>query len=849
MDVSCVKKRIIAVLFVLLLVVSSAFAVKVEAVTEALTTKTRSSFTVDFEDSFFDGPSTEYNHALAQASVGMALSAFRIRYALMEQINPSEHLIRFLGNCGFSDIVTDDYDKTPSLYTVASAIAMKELEDADGEPYTLIAVGVCGGGYAHEWLSNLTVGMDERHKGFDSAANLVENRIFGYIGRHNITGRIKIWIAGFSRAAAIGNIVAADLDDCGVFRIEDIFAYTFATPRTTRDPRDGQYPNIFNIVGQYDVVPQVPLSGWGFERYGTTLYTSLMETDSDFWEKYDRVNMAYREFTGQEFWVNVDANYRLHTLLEYLYDLCPTQEDYVRYLQPKLISIFENRSPNNVIRNFSELAEAGNLINDENRETASELMNFLFLLGIDTLTKTGDIGEMWNPEATATANLVHEHTQDTYMAWVMSSDNPDEVFTDKTEYTRFMFYDMSEDSVVTVTEGDDDNVVYTLNMYSGGLPEKDNCYILVTQTEKSASMTLQNDRDYKVWYQSDADDGTELFAVADFNTMQFAENELFIGAVKEAGKTMIYHVGEGPNEETIVYTFSAGDFGSASGYLPPGFVLGALSTNEKNVSWRALILTGVLVPVLLILLVLNILILIVKFVANRHFSMVPHLFLSLMIEAYLAEELFFLLFRDPTYRALAKLGLGLLSVGLACLGLLKWKKVKLLRSDNGRFFFGMAVCVLVCAIADLVINQHFVAGICVFALVHVGLIIMFVRRRKPSFYQWLTWGIIAVLAVILILLIGKDLGYLRFVAAGYACIISFMVVTSVGMPMPVTTGAVLFMASDLMLGLYHTTGKMLAMHAVFMLLYYLAVFFLAYSCFRHKDLSVAVKEAQAAPVT
>ncbi|MBO4393119.1 MAG: hypothetical protein J5800_02135, partial [Spirochaetales bacterium] len=181
--------RVTATLLILLaVVVQAAFAFEVRAVTDAFTSKNVSEFPVQFEDSYFDESAFVYNHKLAQASLGMALSAFRP--TVDKTIVPNEHLILFLNDCGFTDLRSDDYDKEPSSYTVSTVIGHKNLTDQNGESYTLLAVGICGGGYSNEWLSNFSIGSGVRHEGFDNAAHLVFNRILGYIGRHNIQGRI-----------------------------------------------------------------------------------------------------------------------------------------------------------------------------------------------------------------------------------------------------------------------------------------------------------------------------------------------------------------------------------------------------------------------------------------------------------------------------------------------------------------------------------------------------------------------------------------------------------------------------------------------------------------------------------
>jgi len=56
--------------------------------------------------------------------------------------------------------------------------------------------------------------------------------------------------------------------------IDDVYAYTFATPNNTYYSKEfvNGYTNIFNIVSKDDIVPSVPLSAWGFGRYGNTYY-------------------------------------------------------------------------------------------------------------------------------------------------------------------------------------------------------------------------------------------------------------------------------------------------------------------------------------------------------------------------------------------------------------------------------------------------------------------------------------------------------------------------------------------------------------------------------------------------
>lgn len=161
-----------------------------------------------YSDAMFSHSSEEYDHQLAQVSLGLALSSFRIERVVRPEEERERNAISYLSKAGFTDFESADYDQIPSLQTVSSVLCRKEMTDEQG-PYTLVVVGVSGCGYALEWLSNFTVGVSARHEGFSRAAQNVEGRIFVYLAKRGITGRMKLWITGISRAAAISSIVAA----------------------------------------------------------------------------------------------------------------------------------------------------------------------------------------------------------------------------------------------------------------------------------------------------------------------------------------------------------------------------------------------------------------------------------------------------------------------------------------------------------------------------------------------------------------------------------------------------------------------------------------------------------------
>lgn len=407
---------------------------------------------IRYDDAWFTQKATEYHHRLAQLSMGTAMAAFRPNTNPGDQTDSAVHIRKFFETAGFTDIVSSDYDKSPSLYTISSCIARKEIMEGD-EPFTLIAVAVCGGYYHREWMSNFTVDNGVRHTGFSNAAELVENRVFGYIGRRKLNQkRIKIWVVGFSRAGAVANTVGADLYDSEVVAPEDLFVYTFATPNTTRKV-DHEYPNIFNIIGKMDVVPKVPLSGWGYRRYGNDLYTPTRETDSDFETAFRRADVVFRDLTGESFWTNVGVNMELYLCFEYLLYLIPTPEVYTEHIQSIAVNIIGDTSLRNLFQQGMRLLQDKELVNDENRREAEELINTILRQAIDLVDDHGEIKASWRTNATMAGNLAHEHCPEMYMSWMLSSDNPEEIYSGSQEYLRFVYQGTGNLAVVDRDSG------------------------------------------------------------------------------------------------------------------------------------------------------------------------------------------------------------------------------------------------------------------------------------------------------------------------------------------------------------------------------------------------------------
>ena len=225
-------------------------------------------YRIYYEDSFFEENSFEYNHDLTKASIRLAMAAASTE---------SDNIEFMLRGLGFRDGLSLNYPE-PTEDTIGYAIGSKNAT-VNGQDVSIIAVAVRGGGYGQEWGDNGRLGSGKEHEGFSRAANTVYNAVKGFVQENasSLNPKIKVWIAGFSRAGAVANIAAHRLSTDGIgrenFNASDVYAFCFECPNTNMNsvvnvPRS----NIRNFVNPIDVVPMVPLTDWGYGRYGKTLY-------------------------------------------------------------------------------------------------------------------------------------------------------------------------------------------------------------------------------------------------------------------------------------------------------------------------------------------------------------------------------------------------------------------------------------------------------------------------------------------------------------------------------------------------------------------------------------------------
>ena len=278
-------------------------------------------YAVEYDEHWFLRNPSTYNHKLAIMSLAMAVSS----YADSGTNRNSDNIRELYQNLGFdtSNFTVINYPETDD-HTIGYAIGVKNIRTGNGDVISLLAVTIRGGGYGKEWAGNFEVGTGVNHSGFEQAKEKVLCGLKAFIRNHPgaFSGNIKVWISGYSRAAATGNLLAASLDDGklndvlteqGLAKLtkNDIFMYGFECPQNTTDKNAGasRYNNIHSVVNPIDIVTKVAFSqkiGWGYRRFGVvhTLY-STYNTNS--W-KYQK-NVKPKMISSYEDLLNYNSNY------------------------------------------------------------------------------------------------------------------------------------------------------------------------------------------------------------------------------------------------------------------------------------------------------------------------------------------------------------------------------------------------------------------------------------------------------------------------------------------------------------------------------------------------------------
>lgn len=385
-----------------------------------------------WSDEWFLEPEDVFNRELAKGSMGLTVSAFRPTEKTPD-LEPQYET--YLSGAGFEKIHMFGYDQPIGTDTFAGIIGRKEFEG-----FTLIAVAGRGTGYGKEWGGNLRLGNGIRHEGFDLCAKMLEEELDSYLAEDPAKGPVKIWITGYSRSAAVGNLAAADWTASG--RFDAVYGYFFACPRNTLEPL--RTPNIFNICGAQDFVTQIPMQNYGYERNGTDLFLPSQETESDYVRMKDTVSETSMRLTGRKLVCNPELSLYFRLAIGLLAGIFPTQDEYVTLLQDRILSNMPEGDIESAMEMLPGMAASILTLQMPEGQTyfttaLGELITeitMMLTLGKQSLMEAG----LWDPDASAFVNVFREHLTSTYVCWLFS-DLQDSEILHETSPERILFVD------------------------------------------------------------------------------------------------------------------------------------------------------------------------------------------------------------------------------------------------------------------------------------------------------------------------------------------------------------------------------------------------------------------------
>ena len=352
-----------------------------------------------YDDAYFVVPATTYQPSLATMSLCLALATsgsnvdgtsdytYKARNAvdLLEQIG-----------CEASQIVVNEaFGTKPTDHSIGLVAAHKRIMVGD-EAYTLLILTTRGAGYEAEWAGNFYIGSEGPHQGFAVATDTAYAFLEDYVRTYGdgFESKVKVWLTGYSRGAAVANMLAGRLNDeqelAGIpLCKEDSYVYGFEVPMgvMAEDVLPlAAYDNIHNIIHEDDLMTKLAPAQWGFARYGVDYPLPTPANCSDYAE-------------------------REAVMLRHLKDL---DTDYARQVTaPGVEKLDLGDSLDDVVQNWvTELGSREGYV-----EKVQTQLQTLFRLLYGSGRKGSGMMPSWIQEGTAA------HQVEVCLAWMMAQDN------------------------------------------------------------------------------------------------------------------------------------------------------------------------------------------------------------------------------------------------------------------------------------------------------------------------------------------------------------------------------------------------------------------------------------------
>ena len=280
---------------------------------------------VVWDDDWFFGDPYEYNHELAHTSAVLSVIANAESSYYQRGSSSPAYAEDAFEKLGFESVSTSSYTYRSEIIdevigaldgtdVVAYTLATKRIRSSSTGQEKLLTVVVIRGSYGTEWLSNVkieesddSVSDEDDHLGFTLAAREIVEDLEARAEAEDDGLERSYLFCGHSRGGAVANLLASYADGSSeghdaIASASDVRAYTFASPNCTSDAdaRDGRYGNIFNVVNPSDIITKLPLSSWGYGRYGNDVLLPSYGSD-EFDENVDEMRMTYEETMGTEY--------------------------------------------------------------------------------------------------------------------------------------------------------------------------------------------------------------------------------------------------------------------------------------------------------------------------------------------------------------------------------------------------------------------------------------------------------------------------------------------------------------------------------------------------------------------
>lgn len=393
----------------------------------------------DYSDRMFRKPSTVYNPKLCKISMCLTNSAFVGQMSGMNDESVTYRTIEGFMECtGYNDLEKNRaFFETATRDSAKFVLANKTLDTGE----RMLLIGLICGDYGAEWAGNFHVGdgsdTEMMHRGYYVSSNEVIEFTRAYLEKYDISGRVKIWICGFSRAGGIANILAGRMDtaiakgehifgDRVEFAKEDVYAYCLEPLQGVwyeegcglPDPHCSDYDNIWNTISHNDMIVRIIMSDYGFMRYGRDIRLPSQE-DEDYLELLPRMlhHFNVMEHGGHSPKVHLVDDFEMKTLSPFLKvvadrkrahwtqgmfldnaftglcDIIGGRERYVRELEAGVCFLVEYLTTR---KSFKK--EVGDLVKNTMREMGKDLACGRYLLqGLEGSVRRGMIHAGMDP--------------------------------------------------------------------------------------------------------------------------------------------------------------------------------------------------------------------------------------------------------------------------------------------------------------------------------------------------------------------------------------------------------------------------------------------------------------------